>query len=168
MKRGRLRVLLGAAPGVGKTYTMLEEGRRLQDEGHRVVVAVVETHGREATARMVAGLEVIDRIKVEHRDIILTEMDVDAVLARAPEIVLVDEMAHTNAPGSARQKRWQDVQVLLDAGLDVITTVNIQHLESLGDVVEQITGVAQRETVPDAVLRAAEDERRGGKSVDQV
>ncbi|MDJ0379102.1 ATP-binding protein [Cryobacterium sp. PH31-L1] len=156
MKRGRLRVLLGAAPGVGKTYTMLEEGRRLQDEGHSVVVAVVETHGREATARMVVGLDVIDRIEVQHRDIVLTEMDVDAVLERAPEIVLVDEMAHTNAPGSARQKRWQDVQVLLDAGLDVITTVNIQHLESLADVVEQITGVAQRETVPDAVLRAAD------------
>ncbi|MDJ0336731.1 ATP-binding protein [Cryobacterium sp. PH31-O1] len=156
MKRGRLRVLLGAAPGVGKTYTMLEEGRRLHDAGHSVVVAVVETHGREATARMLAGLKVIDRMEVAHRDILLTEMDVDAVLALAPEIVLVDEMAHTNAPGSARQKRWQDVEVLLEAGLDVITTVNIQHLESLGDVVEQITGVAQRETVPDAVLRAAD------------
>lgn len=156
MKRGRLQVLLGAAPGVGKTYTMLAEGRRLHDEGHSVVVAVVETHGREATARMIAGLDVIDRIEVAYRCVLLTEMDVDAVLALAPEIVLVDEIAHTNAPGSARQKRWQDVQVMLEAGLDVITTVNIQHLESLGDVVEEITGVAQRERVPDAVLRAAD------------
>lgn len=156
MGRGRLRVLLGAAPGVGKTYTMLEEGRRLRDEGRDVVVAYVETHGRRATAAMVEGLEVIPRRVVEHRGMTLDEMDLDAVLARHPEIALVDELAHTNAPGSRHEKRWQDVAELLDAGIDVISTVNTQHIESLGDVVEEITGVAQRETIPDKVLRGAD------------
>ncbi|WP_157007375.1 ATP-binding protein [Agromyces laixinhei] len=156
MRRGRLRVLLGAAPGVGKTYTMLEEGRRLLGEGHDVVVAFVETHGRKATAAMVSGLEVVPRTTVEHRGMGLDEMDLDAVLARRPEIALVDELAHTNAPGSRHAKRWQDVDELLEAGIDVISTVNTQHIESLGDVVQQITGVAQRETIPDAVLRAAD------------
>ncbi|MGW9629443.1 ATP-binding protein [Agromyces sp. NPDC055520] len=156
MRRGRLRVLLGAAPGVGKTYSMLEEGRRLRGEGHDVVVAFVETHGRKATASMVAGLEVVPRTTVEHRGMGLDEMDLDAVLARRPEIALVDELAHTNAPGSRHAKRWQDVDELLEAGIDVISTVNTQHIESLGDVVQQITGVAQRETIPDAVLRAAD------------
>ena len=135
MKRGRLRVLLGAAPGVGKTYTMLEEGRRLRDEGRDVVVAFVETHGRAATAAMVDGLEVVPRRHEEHRGLALEEMDVDAVLAREPEIALVDELAHTNAPGSLHPKRWQDVEDLLVAGIDVISTVNTQHIESLGDVV---------------------------------
>ena len=156
MRRGRLRVLLGAAPGVGKTYTMLEEGRRLADEGHDVVVAFVETHGRAATAAMIAGLEVVPRRTVTHRGMALEEMDVDAVLARKPEIALVDELAHTNAPGSRHPKRWQDVEDLLAAGIDVISTVNTQHIESLGDVVLQITGVPQRETIPDAVLRSAD------------
>ncbi|ROS53692.1 DUF4118 domain-containing protein [Frigoribacterium sp. PhB118] len=156
MKRGRLRVLLGAAPGVGKTYTMLEEGTRLAREGKDVVVAVVETHGREATASMLGDLEVVPRTTTLHRGVELTEMDVDAVLARRPDLALVDELAHTNAPGSARQKRWQDVQVLLDAGIDVISTVNVQHIESLNDVVEKITGAAQRETVPDSMLRSAD------------
>ncbi|HEY5904979.1 MAG TPA: DUF4118 domain-containing protein, partial [Actinomycetota bacterium] len=156
MKRGRLRVLLGAAPGVGKTYTMLEEGKRLVDEGHDVVVGFVETHGRKATASMVGGLEVVPRRTFEHRGLGLEEMDLDAVLARRPEIALVDELAHTNAPGARHAKRWQDVDELLDAGIDVISTVNTQHIESLGDVVLQITGVAQRETIPDAVLRAAD------------
>jgi two-component system sensor histidine kinase KdpD len=156
MKRGRLRVLLGAAPGVGKTYSMLEEGRRLQDEGKDVVVAVVETHGRAATAGLLDGLDVIPRVTVRHRGIELTEMDLPAVIARAPEIALVDELAHTNAPGSLHEKRWQDVQAILDAGIDVISTVNIQHIESLNDVVQTITGVTQRETLPDAVLRAAD------------
>ncbi|MGH3705382.1 MAG: DUF4118 domain-containing protein, partial [Agromyces sp.] len=155
-RRGRLRVLLGAAPGVGKTYSMLEEGRRLRGEGHDVVVAFVETHGRKATASMVSGLEVVPRTTVEHRGMGLDEMDLDAVLARRPEIALVDELAHTNAPGSRHAKRWQDVDELLEAGIDVISTVNTQHIESLGDVVQQITGVAQRETIPDAVLRAAD------------
>ncbi|MBO0919880.1 sensor histidine kinase KdpD [Cellulomonas sp. zg-ZUI222] len=156
MARGRLRVLLGAAPGVGKTYAMLEEGRRLRDEGRDVVVAVVETHGRAHTAAMVEGLEVVPRRAVRHREVELTELDVDAVLARRPDVALVDELAHTNAPGLARTKRWQDVDALLDAGIDVLSTVNIQHIESLNDVVEKITGVVQRETIPDAVLRAAD------------
>ncbi|WP_104164463.1 ATP-binding protein [Cryobacterium sp. N22] len=156
MKRGRLRVLLGAAPGVGKTYSMLEEGRRLQGEGKDVVVAVVETHGRAATALMAEGLEVVPRMLVRHRGIELSDLDLAAVLARRPEIALVDELAHTNAPGSVHTKRYQDVEALLAAGIDVISTVNIQHIESLNDVVQQITGVPQRETLPDAVLRAAD------------
>ena len=156
MRRGRLRVLLGAAPGVGKTYAMLEAGRDLRAEGKDVVVAVVETHGRAATAALVEGLEVVPRRRVEHRGVGLDELDLDAVLARAPEVALVDEFAHTNAPGSRNDKRWQDVQEVLDAGIDVLTTVNIQHIESLNDVVRTITGVPQRETVPDARLRAAD------------
>ncbi|GAA1954773.1 sensor histidine kinase KdpD [Agromyces allii] len=156
MKKGRLRVLLGAAPGVGKTYTMLEEGKRLAAEGNDVVVAFVETHGRAATAAMVDGLEVVPRNAVAHRGMDLAEMDLDAVLARRPAIALVDELAHTNAPGSRHAKRWQDVDELLDAGIDVISTVNAQHIESLGDVVLQITGVPQRETIPDRVLRDAD------------
>ncbi len=156
MKRGRLRVLLGAAPGVGKTYEMLEEGRRLAAEGRDVVIAIVETHGRAATAAQAEGLEVVPRRDVAHRGVDLDEMDLDAVLSRHPQIALVDELAHTNAPGSTNEKRWQDVETLLDAGIDVITTVNVQHIASLGDVVEKITGVVQRETVPDAVVRAAD------------
>lgn len=156
MKRGRLRVLLGAAPGVGKTYAMLEEGRRLLADGTDVVIAVVETHGRAATAALVEGLPIVPRRSVAHRGVELSEMDLDAVLARAPRVALVDELAHTNVPGSAHEKRWQDVQQILDAGIDVITTVNVQHIESLNDVVEQITGVTQRETMPDAVVRAAD------------
>ncbi|HEY8282024.1 MAG TPA: histidine kinase, partial [Leifsonia sp.] len=154
--RGRLRVLLGAAPGVGKTYLMLEEGHRLRDLGKDVAVAVVETHERAATAAVLAGLELIPRASVEHRGITLTEMDLDAVLARRPQIALVDELAHTNAPGSRNPKRWQDVETMLDAGIDVISTVNVQHIESLNDVVEQITGVPQRETIPDSIVRSAD------------
>ncbi|MFF2633463.1 DUF4118 domain-containing protein [Microbacterium sp. NPDC058021] len=154
--RGRLRVLLGAAPGVGKTYTMLEEGTRLVGEGKDVVVAVVETHGRAATSAMTQGLEILPRRTVAHRGVELTEMDVDAVIARRPLVALVDELAHTNAPGSRNDKRWQDVDELLDAGIDVISTVNIQHIESLNDVVEQITGAPQRESIPDAILRKAD------------
>ncbi|RFA15342.1 histidine kinase [Subtercola boreus] len=156
MKRGTFRVLLGAAPGVGKTYTMLEEGRRLKGEGKDVVVAVVETHGRRGTASMLLGLETIPRAVTVHRGVELSEMDLAAVLARRPMIALVDELAHTNAPGSQNEKRWQDVETLLDAGISVISTVNIQHIDSLTDVVEQITGAPQRETVPDSVLRSAE------------
>ena len=156
MRRGKLRVLLGAAPGVGKTYTMLEEGRRLRDEGHDVVAAFIETHGRATTAAMIGDLEVITRRTETHRGMPLEEMDVDAVLARKPEVALVDELAHTNAPGSRHPKRWQDVEDLLAAGIDVLSTVNTQHIESLGDVVLQITGVPQRETIPDSVLRSAD------------
>lgn len=157
MTRGRLRVLLGAAPGVGKTFAMLEAGRDLRRDGRDVVVAVVETHGRAATAALLDGLEVVPRAEVEHRGVRLSEMDLAAVLARRPELALVDEYAHTNAPGSRHEKRWQDVTALLDAGIDVVTTVNVQHIASLNDVVRAITGVPQRETVPDAVLRAADD-----------
>lgn len=156
-RRGRLRVLLGAAPGVGKTYEMLAEGRRLLDEGRDVTIAIVETHDRAATLALTAGLPEVPRRVDMHRGVALTELDLDAVLARAPEIALVDELAHTNIPGSRHHKRWEDVQVLLDAGIDVITTVNVQHIESLNAVVEKITGVAQQETIPDAVVRAADE-----------
>lgn len=156
MKRGRLRVLLGAAPGVGKTYSMLDEGKRLAAEGKDVVVAVVETHGRAATVAMSRGIEQVPRRTVSHRGVELSEMDLDAVIRRAPEIALVDELAHTNAPGSRNDKRWQDVEELLAAGISVMSTVNIQHIESLNDVVERITGAPQRETIPDHVLRAAD------------
>ncbi|WP_267420138.1 MULTISPECIES: ATP-binding protein [unclassified Curtobacterium] len=156
MKRGKLRVLLGAAPGVGKTFTMLEEGRRLRAEGRDVVVAVVETHGRAATAALVDGLEVVPRRTEQHRGVELDDLDLAAVVARRPDVALVDELAHTNAPGGPHEKRWQDVEALLAAGIDVISTVNIQHMQSLGDVVREITGTVQRETVPDAVVRAAD------------
>ncbi len=156
MQRGRLRVLLGAAPGVGKTYAMLEEGKRLLDEGKDVAVAVVETHGRAATAAMLQGLELIPRSVVSHRGVELSEMDLAAVIERHPDIALVDELAHTNAPGSLHEKRWQDVEALLNAGIDVMSTVNIQHIESLNDVVQKITGAPQRESIPDAVLRSAD------------
>lgn len=154
--RGRLRVYLGAAPGVGKTFKMLEEGRRRRERGTDVVIGIVETHGRARTAELVDGFDVVARRTVEHRGARLDELDVDAVLARRPEVALIDEMAHTNAPGSARGKRWEDIDVLLDAGIDVITTVNVQHLESLNDAVLEITGVPQRETVPDEVVRRAD------------
>src|SRR3954452_1343668 len=156
MTTGRLRVMLGAAPGVGKTFAMLEEGRRLRSEGHDVVVAVVETHGRAATSALVEGLEVIPRRTVEHRGVTLDELDLGAVIARHPDIALVDELAHTNAPGSQHAKRWEDVRAILDAGINVISTLNIQHIESLNDVVHQITGAPQRETIPDSVLRSAD------------
>ncbi|MGV9333016.1 ATP-binding protein [Nocardia sp. NPDC003726] len=156
MKRGRLRIYLGAAPGVGKTYAMLGEAHRRLERGRDVVAAVVETHGREKTAELLDGIERIPPKLIEYRGSIFQEVDVDAVLRRAPAVVLVDELAHTNAPGSAHEKRWQDVAELLDAGIDVISTVNVQHLESLNDVVEQITGIRQRETVPDAVVRGAD------------
>lgn len=154
-RRGELRIHLGAAPGVGKTFAMLGEARRRQERGTDVVVGIVETHGRAKTAELVEGLEIIPRRAVGGHPG-LDEMDLDAVLARRPELVLVDELAHTNAPGSRHAKRWQDVEELLDAGVDVLTTVNVQHLESLNDVVERITGVRQKETVPDEVVRRAE------------
>lgn len=156
MARGELRIHLGAAPGVGKTFAMLGEAHRRAERGTDVVVGLVETHGRPKTSKMLEGLEVLPRRTVAHRGVALTELDVDAVLARAPEVVLVDELAHTNAPGSRHPKRWQDVEDLLEAGITVLTTVNIQHLESLNDVIERITGVRQQETVPDAVVRRAQ------------
>jgi two-component system sensor histidine kinase KdpD len=154
--RGQLRIYLGAAAGVGKTYAMLSEGHRRAERGADVVVAFAETHGRPQTAALIDGLEVIPRKKLAYRGSEWEEMDVDAVLARKPQIALVDELAHTNVPGSRNDKRWQDVAELLEAGIDVISAVNVQHLESVIDVVEQITGVPQRETVPDAVVRAAD------------
>ncbi|MFI6157396.1 ATP-binding protein [Kitasatospora sp. NPDC051170] len=156
MGRGRLRIYLGAAPGVGKTYAMLAEAHRRQERGTDVVVAFVEDHGRRRTADMVAGLEIVLRQQVVHRGARFSEMDLDAVLARRPEVALVDELAHTNVPGCRNAKRWQDVEELLAAGIDVVSTVNVQHLESLGDAVEGITGVRQRETVPDEVVRRAD------------
>ncbi|WP_299056688.1 ATP-binding protein [uncultured Nocardioides sp.] len=155
-RRGRLTVYLGAAPGVGKTFAMLGEAHRRAERGTDVVVGLVETHGRERTEKQLAGLEVVPRRHVEHRGTTLTELDTDAVLARRPEVVLVDELAHTTVPGSRHAKRADDVAELLAAGIDVVTTVNIQHLESLNDEVERITGVRQRETVPDDVVRAAD------------
>lgn len=156
MTRGTLRVMLGAAPGVGKTYAMLQEGHRLAAEGRDVVLALVETHEREPTAALVTGLELIPRHEFTHRGVSLGDMDLAAVLARAPEIALVDELAHTNVGTGGNEKRWQDVQQLLDAGINVISTVNVQHIESLADVVRDITGATQRETIPDSVLRAAD------------
>ena len=154
-ERGTLRIHLGAAPGVGKTYAMLNEAHRRLERGTDVVVALVETHGRPRTAALLEGLEVLPRREVTYRGAAVTELDVAAVLARRPEVALVDELAHTNVPGSRNPKRWQDVKELLDAGIDVLSTVNVQHLESLNDVVEKITGVPQRETVPDEVVRGA-------------
>ncbi|HWG16199.1 MAG TPA: sensor histidine kinase KdpD, partial [Streptosporangiaceae bacterium] len=144
------------AAGVGKTFAMLGEGHRRAERGADVVVAFVETHGRPQTAALLDGLEVIGRKKITYRGATFEEMDLDAALARKPQIALVDELAHTNVPGSRHEKRWQDVDELLDAGIDVISTVNVQHLESLNDVVQKITGVPQRETIPDAVVRAAD------------
>lgn len=156
MTRGRLRVYLGAAPGVGKTFAMLNEGRRRAARGTDVVVGFVETHGRVNTASQLGELEVTPRRALEYRGSTFEEMDVDAIVARRPRVALVDELAHTNIPGSRNEKRWQDIDDLLDAGIDVISTVNIQHLESMNDVVKQITGVEQRETIPDEIVRRAE------------
>lgn len=156
MARGKLRIYLGAAPGVGKTYAMLSEAHRRTERGTDCAVAFVEHHGRPRTEVMLHGLDQVARRELEYRGSSFTEMDVDAVLRRAPAVALVDELAHTNVPGSRNAKRWQDVEELLEAGIDVISTVNIQHLESLGDVVESITGVRQRETVPDEVVRRAD------------
>ena len=154
-KHGELRIYLGAAPGVGKTYAMLGEAHRRLERGTDVVAAVVETHGRKKVAELAEGIERIPPRYIEYRGSRFPELDVEAVLARHPQVVLVDELAHTNTPGSKNPKRWQDVEELLDAGITVITTVNVQHLESLNDVVAQITGIEQQETVPDEVVRAA-------------
>ncbi|HEY4003656.1 MAG TPA: DUF4118 domain-containing protein [Pseudonocardia sp.] len=155
-RRGALRIYFGSAPGVGKTFAMLGEGRRRAERGTDTVVGIVETHGRPKTQALRDGLEQLPRRLTSHRGTSLTELDVPTVLARKPELVLVDELAHTNAPGSANAKRWQDIDELLDAGIDVLSTVNVQHLESLNDVVARITGVRQRETVPDEWVRGAE------------
>ncbi|MYS87789.1 sensor histidine kinase [Embleya scabrispora] len=155
-RRGKLRVYLGAAPGVGKTYAMLDEAHRRLSRGTDLVVGLVECHDRPRTEEMLDGLEMVPRRQLTYRGGSFTEMDVDAVIARRPRVALVDELAHTNVPGSRNEKRWQDIDEILDAGIDVISTVNVQHLESLNDVVESITGVPQRETVPDDVVRRAD------------
>jgi two-component system sensor histidine kinase KdpD len=154
-QRGRLKVYLGFAPGVGKTYEMLQEAHKLKRQGVDVVAGVVETHGRAETAALLEGLEQVPRRKIEYRGVTLEEMDLDAVLARRPTVALVDELAHTNAPGSRHPKRYQDVEELLQAGVHVISTLNVQHLESLYDLIERSTGVKVKERVPDYVLAQA-------------
>jgi two-component system sensor histidine kinase KdpD len=157
-KRGRLKVFLGMCPGVGKTYAMLEAARREHAAGRDVVIGYVETHGRKETDVLTEGLRTIPRRLVEYRGIVLTEMDLDAVLARKPQLALVDELAHTNAPGSRHPKRWHDVQEILDAGIDIFTTLNVQHVESRAEIVREVTGATIQETVPDSVLDNAEIE----------
>lgn len=154
-QQGRLKIYLGFAPGVGKTYEMLLEGHRLKKQGVDVVIGIVETHGRGDTAVLIGDLEQVPRRKIEYRGVVLQEMDLDAILKRRPTLVLVDELAHTNAPGSRHSKRYQDVEELLRAGISVITTMNIQHLESLYEMVERFTGVKVKERVPDYVLAQA-------------
>lgn len=155
-QHGRLKIYLGYGPGVGKTYQMLQEGHRLKADGIDVVVGLVETHGRPETAKLIEGLEVIPRRRVEYHGITIEEMDVDAILARKPQVVLVDELAHTNAPDSRNAKRYQDVQELLAAGIHVISTLNVQHMESLYDTVEKLLGVKVRERIPDSVVAEAD------------
>jgi two-component system sensor histidine kinase KdpD len=155
-QRGRLKLYLGFAAGVGKTYEMLQEGRRLKKQGVDVVIGIVETHGRAETAAQIGELEQMPRRRIEYRGVVLEETDLDAILTRRPQVVLVDELAHTNAPGSKNAKRYQDVQELLQAGIHVISTLNIQHLESLYDIVESCTGVKVKERVPDYILGLAD------------
>src|ERR1700690_3337599 len=156
-ERARMRIYMGMAPGVGKTYKMLEEAHRRRERGPDGVVGFVETYGRRHTAALLDGLEIVPRRRVEYRGVAVDEMDADAIVARHPAVVLIDELAHTNVPGSAREKRWQDVEAIRDAGIDVISTCNVQHVESVADAVETILGVPVRERVPDEVVRAADD-----------
>jgi two-component system sensor histidine kinase KdpD len=155
--RGHLRVFLGATPGSGKTFTMLREAHDRRSQGEDVVVGYVETHGRKLTEQAIGSLEVIPRLEVDYRAKVMEEMDLDSVLARHPQVVLVDELAHTNVPGVRHVKRYEDVEDILDAGIDVVTTVNVQHLESVKDLAEHITGIAVRETLPDRVLDNADE-----------
>lgn len=157
INRGTLKVYIGAAPGVGKTYTMLREANELKQKGIDIVIGLLETHGRKDTIEQIGGLEIIPRKKIPYKRTTLEEMDTDAIIDRNPEVVLVDELAHTNVPGSKFHKRYEDVEVILNAGISVISTMNVQHLESLNDSVEQITGVRVRETVPDHILRKADE-----------
>jgi two-component system sensor histidine kinase KdpD len=155
--RGRLRVYLGMAPGVGKTYRMLEEGHRRKERGTDVVVGFVEAHGRPNTIELLDGLELVPRRRIEYRDVVIEEMDTDAIIARNPTVALIDELAHTNVPGSAREKRWQDVEAIRDAGIHVVSTLNVQHLESVADAVATITGAPVNERLPDDVLAKADE-----------
>lgn len=157
IRRGTLKVYLGYAAGVGKTYKMLDEGQSLKRDGVDVVVGYFEPHGRKDTIAKAEGLEVVRRRKLQYRGVVLEEMDTEAILLRRPAVCLVDEFAHTNVPGPERAKRWQDVQVILDAGIGVITTMNVQHLESLNDQVWQASGIRVRETIPDWVIKQADD-----------
>ncbi|MFN9631372.1 MAG: sensor histidine kinase KdpD, partial [Cyanobacteriota bacterium] len=157
LRRGRHKVFIGMAPGVGKTCRMLQEGKEALREGTDVVIGLLDTHGRRDTAREAEGLEQVPRKRWPWRGVELEEMDVAAILARRPQLVLVDELAHTNGPGSEREKRWQDVEMLLLSGMDVFSTLNIQHLESLNDLVAELTGVVVRERVPDRVLELADE-----------
>src|SRR6202158_6528633 len=156
-RRGRLKVFLGATPGAGKTYAMLREAHQLVAHGHDVVVGYVETYNRPRTVELLEGLEVISRVRVPYRGTVLEEMNLEAVIRRNPEIVLVDELAHTNVPGVRHEKRWQDVEDMRAAAIDVITTVNVQHVESVKDLVEKVTGIVVRETVPDKELDGADE-----------
>jgi two-component system sensor histidine kinase KdpD len=167
-ERANLRVYIGAAPGVGKTYQMLEDAHQLKRQDVDICVAFVETHGREETAALVGGLERVPMRRIEYRGVTLEEMDVDSVVARRPAVAVVDELAHTNAPGSKNSKRYEDVLELLDGGINVITAVNIQHIESLNDAVARTTGVRVRETVPDHVLRRADEVVNVDVSVDTL
>ena len=155
--RGRLRIYLGMAPGVGKTYRMLEEGHRRVERGTDLAVGFVESHGRPHTEELLAGLEVVPRHRVEYHGVVIEEMDTDAVLARRPTVALIDELAHTNVPGSARAKRWEDVEVIRDAGIHVVTTMNVQHLDSVADAVATITGAPVNERLPDELLQTADE-----------
>ena len=155
--RGRLRIYLGMAPGVGKTFRMLEEGHRRTARGTDLVVGFVEPHGRPHTQELLAGLEIVPRRRIEYRGVVVEEMDTDAVLARNPTVALIDEVAHTNVPGSARAKRWEDVDIIRDAGIHVVTTMNVQHLESVSDAVATITGAPVNERLPDEVLLSADE-----------
>ncbi|MGE0130613.1 MAG: universal stress protein [Blastocatellales bacterium] len=167
-ERANLRVYIGAAPGVGKTYQMLEDAHLFKKQGVDIVVAIAETHGRAETEAMIGDLERVPMRKIEYRGVTLQEMDIDAVIARRPEIAIVDELAHTNVPGSKHHKRYEDVLELLDADISVITTFNVQHLESLNDVVARTTGVRVRETVPDSFLRRADEVVNVDVSVDTL
>ncbi len=154
-RRGKHKIFIGMAPGVGKTFKMLEEAHQLKQEGIDVILGLLETHGRKETAEKAQGLEIIPRLQITRGDITLTEMDTDAIIARSPQLALIDELAHTNIPGCLREKRYQDVELILDAGIDVYSTVNIQHLESLNDLVARITGIVVRERIPDRLLDEA-------------
>ncbi|MEH2226688.1 universal stress protein [Nostoc sp.] len=156
-RRGKHKIFIGMAPGVGKTYRMLEEGHAFKQEGIDVVVGLLETHGRKETAEKAEGLEIIPRKQYPRGELTLTDMDTDAILKRSPQLVLIDELAHTNVPGSPREKRYEDVEVVLAVGIDVYSTMNVQHLESLNDLVARITGVVVRERVPDRILDEADE-----------
>jgi two-component system, OmpR family, sensor histidine kinase KdpD len=156
-KRGHHKIIIGAAPGVGKTYRMLEEAHRLKNLGIDVVVGYIETHGRKETQALTEGLDIIPRQKIVYKGISLEEMDKDAIIQRYPKTVLIDELAHTNVTGSENTKRYEDVELILNAGISVVSTVNIQHIESLHDIVARITGISINERVPDAIIDAADE-----------